>query len=142
MADLSNIIYTAVLSNPHQPEGVTEPWAQRPCLPRQAGAAARLAPLLAILTLSLILLSLSVFGSHGPATDRSSPVRVYSNARHSAACHSADASCRVAALTYAPCRSATHASPFRQKATVWPSPSSRQSATLSSYVAAALVLAP
>lgn len=74
MADLSNLIYIAALSNPQQSGGA----AGAPA--RQAGSARRLAPLLAILALSLIPLSMSVFVSHMPATHEPIPNLVYSNA--------------------------------------------------------------
>jgi hypothetical protein len=80
MADLSNLIYPIALSSPQQPRGHAEPPVQRSRLPRQAGAKARLAPLLAVLVLSLIPLGMSAFGSQGLATHEPSPSLAYSNA--------------------------------------------------------------
>lgn len=81
MADLSNLIYTVALSSPQQ-SGAAEPPAQRPRLPRQAGSARRLAPLLAILAVSLLLLSMSAFAGHVPATHEPNLNLVYRDARH------------------------------------------------------------
>lgn len=56
MADLSNLIYTAVWSEPQQPGDVAGPPAHRPRLPCPAETLGGLAPLLSILALSLVLL--------------------------------------------------------------------------------------
>jgi hypothetical protein len=80
MADLSNLIYTTVTSNPPQPEGVAEPRAQRSRLPGAAGATAGLAPLVAILALSLAPLSMIAVNSQDPATHAPLPTLAYGTA--------------------------------------------------------------
>jgi hypothetical protein len=54
VADLSGLIYSAALSNPlQQPGDAADRPARRPSSPWQAGTAARLAPLVSIIALSL-----------------------------------------------------------------------------------------
>lgn len=93
MADLSNLIYIAALSSPQQPGSAAAPEAQRPRMPRQAGSAGRLAPLLAIRALSLLPLGMSTFVSHVPATHEPHPNPVYSNAPREVGGVSAQRSC-------------------------------------------------
>jgi hypothetical protein len=73
MSDLSNLIYGGALSAPRQPERVAEAPAGRLDLPRQAGAAWRLAPLISVFALSLLLLVACAVAGHVPATHAPSP---------------------------------------------------------------------
>jgi hypothetical protein len=73
MADLSNLIYPAAVSRPQQGGRAAELPGPRPRLPRQAGAAGGLAPLLSILAMSAVLLIGCAFAGHLPATHMPRP---------------------------------------------------------------------
>jgi hypothetical protein len=79
MADLSGLIYSVALSNPiPHPSDIAGQQACQPDRPWQAGAAARLAPLVALAALSLPTIVLCAHPSHARGTVTSRPAQVNS----------------------------------------------------------------